>query len=502
MSLTRARKVLEYIVRDVYQHAYAEPAGTRPLENLLQRLGKDGRLPKRLAAYANGIHELGNVGAHGFGEGVTVQDVFHSLTQLVPIVEWYFQQRGPSPADSPPEGDAAPPVAPPARGEGLPSSRRPSRRRLMIAAVAAAVPVLLGVTVLLVFGARWAIPGTAPPRPDGAGPDPVAASNSPPGKPEPAAAPFDAEKAKQLQKAWADYLGVPVVRDVDLDGATMKLTLIPPGKFQQGSPDGEAGRYDNEGPQHPVAITRAFYLGVSPVTKGQFAVFVQAEHYATEAETNGQGGYGYNAVALRYVGPDPKYTWKNTGWDQTDEHPVVNVSWNDAQKFCAWLSRKDGKTWDLPTEAEWEYACRAGTASSFWSGDNGASLKGSANIADASLKMKLRAAALTSMFEPPVSWDDGYPFTSPVGSFAANPWELSDMHGNVWQWCADSAGKYSAGLVEDPKGGVGEARVLRGGSWYNGPRLCRSAYRNANDPGFCYGSYSFRVALRVPARNP
>ena len=112
MSLTRARKVLEYVVRDVYQRAYGEPAGTRPLENLLQRLVKDGHFPKRLAAYANAIRELGNVGTHGFGEGVTVQDVFQSLTQLVPIGEWYFLQISPTPA---PRGDRPRRRRPPSR---------------------------------------------------------------------------------------------------------------------------------------------------------------------------------------------------------------------------------------------------------------------------------------------------------------------------------------------------------------------------------------------------
>jgi hypothetical protein len=108
MSLTRARKVLEYMLREVYERRVGEPAGTRPLENLAQRLVRDGHLPKRLAAYANAIRELGNVGTHAFGEKVTPQDVFQSLTQLVPLVEWYFQQRGPAP----PAGAPAAPVSP------------------------------------------------------------------------------------------------------------------------------------------------------------------------------------------------------------------------------------------------------------------------------------------------------------------------------------------------------------------------------------------------------
>ncbi len=516
MSLTRARKVLEYIVRDVYQNAYEEPAGTRPLESLLQRLVKDGHFPKRLSAYANGIRELGNVGTHGFGEGVTVQDVFQSLTQLTPIVEWYFQQRRPSPT-APPITQPAPDTAPTQAGgrrRGALGSSGPRqgrlRRWLMIAAVGAAVPVLLGVVVLLLWGTGWLFPAPTSP-----------------GKTEPAraVAPFDAAKAKRLQKAWADYLGVPVVREADLGGGvTMKLTLIPPGTFRMGSPEGEEGRDKDEGPQHEVEITRPFYLGVGPATRGQFAAFVEDDHYQTEAETDGQGGWGYNAATQKYEGRDPKYTWRNTGWAQTDAHPVVNVTWNDARAFCAWLSRKEGKTYELPTEAEWEYACRAGTTTRFWCGGDDASLQGAADIGDASLLVKRPAAntgiddldkalnklsktldRLTEGAEPPasleaVSWDDGYPFTSPVGTFKPNPWGLYDMHGNVWQWCADGYGPYQEGSVKDPKGdGSGDKLVERGGSWANSPGKCRSAYRVHSDPGDRSVNDGFRVVLRVPA---
>ncbi len=158
-------------------------------------------------------------------------------------------------------------------------------------------------------------------------------------KPEPAraAAPFDAAKARQCQQAWADYLGVPVVREADLGGGVMmELKLIPPGTFQMGSPEEEDDRSADEGPQHPVEITRPFYLGVYPVTKRQFAAFVQAEQYETEPERDGQGGYGYNASTRKYESGS-KYSWKNTGWGQTDAYPVVNVTWHDAQRFCAWL---------------------------------------------------------------------------------------------------------------------------------------------------------------------
>ena len=319
-----------------------------------------------------------------------------------------------------------------------------------------------------------------------------------PAEPARAVAPFDAAKAIQFQQAWADYLGVPVVREADLGGGVkMELKLIPPGTFRMGSPEDENGRTADEGPQHPVEITRPFYLGTYPVTKGQFAAFVQAEQYETEPETDGQGGYGYNAATHRYKS-GPKYSWKNTGWDQTDAYPVVNVTWHDAQRFCAWLSKKEGQTYALPTEAEWEYACRAGTTTRFWCGDADASLKGNENVPDASLKAILDPACYGPglTFAP---WDDGYPFTSPVGAFKANPWGLYDMLGNVRQWCASRFGRYKNGYVKDPAGDEGgDGFAMRGGSFYGGLRYCRSAFRNTNAPAERHNHVGFRVAWRPP----
>ncbi len=126
-------------------------------------------------------------------------------------------------------------------------------------------------------------------------------------------------------------------------------------------------------------ITRAFYLGVYPVTKGQFAAFVKEAGYQTEAEKDGKGGHGVNLATAQWE-QKPEYTWRHPGFSQEDDHPVVEISWNDATAFCAWLSKKEGKTYELPTEAEWEYACRAGTTTRFWCGDTEASLQGNANI--------------------------------------------------------------------------------------------------------------------------
>jgi formylglycine-generating enzyme required for sulfatase activity len=281
---------------------------------------------------------------------------------------------------------------------------------------------------------------------------------------------------------------------------SIDMKLIKAGKFLMGSPKDEEGRNDNEGPQHEVEITKAFYMGVCPVTKGQFAAFVKDDGNQTDAQKDGKGGYGLNLATAKWE-QKAAYTWRNPGFQQGDDHPVVEVSWNDAAAFCAWLSKKEGKVYELPTEAEWEYACRAGTTTRFWCGDSDASLQGKVNIADASLKGKVDSEAAKNLAL--VSWDDGYAFTSPVGHFKANPWGLYDMGGNVWQWCADGHDKYQEGSIKDPKGkDSANGRVLRGGSWYYEPRLCRSAFRHVYDPAHRAGHIGFRVVLRVPARTP
>jgi formylglycine-generating enzyme required for sulfatase activity len=317
------------------------------------------------------------------------------------------------------------------------------------------------------------------------------------------------ETAKQRPHSVGDLPGSAALTSTALakeyvNSLKMKLVRIPAGRFTMGSPNDEDGREDDEGPRHDVEITQAFYMGAYPVTKGQFAAFAKDTGYKTEGEMDGKGRNGYDAAKKRFVGPDPKYTWRETGWAQTDDHPVVNVTWTDAREFCRWLSKKEGKTYELPTEAEWEYACRAGTTTRFWCGDKDESLKGNANIADASLQAKLDADAYKVTFQ---SWgDDGFAFTSPVGSFKPNPWGLYDMHGNVGQWCADRNGPYQQSPIKDPNREdynkdpqKGERRVVRGGAWSSLPSYCRSACRGA--PG--YGCETgFRVVLRPPARNP
>ena len=170
---------------------------------------------------------------------------------------------------------------------------------------------------------------------------------------------------------------------------------------------------------------------------------------------------------------------------------MVNVSWNDAVAFCKWLGKKEGKTYRLPTEAEWEYACRAGTTTRYYSGDDPETLVKVGNVADAAFKNKFPDWIGT------LKASDGYVFTAPVGQFKPNAFGLYDMHGNASQWCADwyGADYYGKSPVDDPKGpDAGRCRVLRGGTWNNGACFVRSAARYWLSPDDRHFITGFRVA--------
>jgi formylglycine-generating enzyme required for sulfatase activity len=321
--------------------------------------------------------------------------------------------------------------------------------------------------------------------------------------------------AQQTPHLQADIKGAPpVLLTVEEDGdgksfgnkdgkwfrnkVGMKMVRIRAGKFLMGSDKAEKGRHADEGPRHEVRITREFYMAAHPVMLRQFRRFVAAERYKTDAERDGKGGWGYNADTKKLEGRRPMYTWRNPGWEQTRRHPVVNVSFNDAVAYCTWLSKLEGKAYRLPTEAEWEYACRGGTSTRFYYGDDNNDLQGHANLADVSLRLKVPA------HKRGVDWDDGHPFTAPVGSFKANPWGLFDMHGNVWQWCRDCYDEefYKDRPEEDPECTKGERRVLRGGSWSTGARFCRAANRRSLVPTERGAAIGFRVVFAPAGGTP
>ena len=299
---------------------------------------------------------------------------------------------------------------------------------------------------------------------------------------------------------------LPTNPDLLTNSIGMKLKLIPAGEFLMGSNASRgdletagfvlSDTFDNsdEQPAHRVRITKPFYMGIHEVTYGQFAAFVTDTGYQTDAEKDGKGGYGYDAVGNGTQ--KPEYTWKDNGMSQTDSHPVVNVSWNDAVEFIKWLSKKEGKPYRLPTEAEWEYSCRAGSETHFSLGDGLASLKGFGNVLDTSYKGKYTNN--DDKVYQPFPFDDGFIYTSPVGRFRSNKYGLFDMHGNVWEWCSDWYGKdyYATSPATDPAGATtGSNRVGRGGSWSDSARDCRSAYRVNFVPSLRVSNLGFRLAL-------
>lgn len=275
------------------------------------------------------------------------------------------------------------------------------------------------------------------------------------------------------------------------NGIGLRLARIPAGEFVMGSPKTEKGRREDE-PQRTVRLTRDFFIGQFEVTRGQFRRFVEATNYKTDAERGIRGGYGVDEQTGKLSGPDKKYSWRFTGFPQTDEHPVVNVSWNDAVAFCRWLSEQEKLTYRLPTEAEWEYACRGGSTTAYCNGDDSEKLAEVGNIVDSLAKEKFSDRIA-------IAARDGFVFTAPVGSFKPNAFGLHDLHGNVWEWTADWFGPPPTTPQTDPLGpDKGQDKVIRGGDWYHDWSFARSAQRFPIHPSLCRRHAGFRVVRERP----
>ena len=281
------------------------------------------------------------------------------------------------------------------------------------------------------------------------------------------------------------------------------MVLIPPGEFLMGSTDeqveaalkvaeeikADQGVKDRiqkaERPQHRVVITKPLLMGATEVTIGQFKKF-SATGYQTEAE---KAEMAAKAAPPQTPAPGqpaskppaPIPTYLNPGYAVTDDSPAAYITWNDAVAFCQWLSEQEKTTYRLPTEAEWEYACRGGTTTQYSFGDD---------------------VALLEQY----GWysKNAGGKANPVGTKLPNAFGLHDMHGNLYEWCSDFYEEkwYEKSLLDDPNGPAsGSSRVLRGGYWSFTASYCRSAYRGSNTPSNRLYNYGFRCVrvLDAPA---
>ena len=293
-----------------------------------------------------------------------------------------------------------------------------------------------------------------------------------------------AATVRERYEAIEKVIGPAPEFTLNLGGAKMELVLVKAGEFDMGSNDGDG----NEKPVHKVKISQPYYIGKYDVTVAQFRAFADAMKFQTEAEKCNKGWTVKDGKWQEVTG----VTWRNPGFTQDDNHPVVVVTWNDAQDFCKWATKLTGRTVRLPTEAEWEYAARGPKGLKYPWGDKWEGIM--ANVADASLR---RAGFNMQWGE--IKEDDGYPFTSPGGAFKNASWcGAYDMAGNVWQWCQDYFNDkyYGESPAVDPQGpATGGDRVLRGGCWNNGPANCRSARRLRSNPGNRDANDGFRVVV-------
>jgi formylglycine-generating enzyme required for sulfatase activity len=257
----------------------------------------------------------------------------------------------------------------------------------------------------------------------------------------------------------------------------MKLVLIPAGKFKMGSPKTEKDRQGDE-QQHEVEITKAFYLGVHEVTQAQFKKVMgyHSSYFSKDGKEEPNGNFPYVKAYSPGAGKDAVKGLN------TDDFPAENVSYEMASAFVKKLSalpeeKKAGRVYRLPTEAEWEYACRAGTTTPFHTGN--------------------------SLSDKQANYNFNVSRTGKVGSYKPNAFGLYDMHGNVAEWCSDWYGKdyYAKSPRKDPSGpNKGNSRVVRGGDYANDDRSCRSARRRHEGEIFRYLNQGFRVALTVPSK--
>ena len=328
--------------------------------------------------------------------------------------------------------------------------RRAARRRRHWAALAVLVGVVgLAVGAWFAGDFRSLIPsaGSAPDGSSDAGDAAVSTSSEPP--------------APSLDGRFRDCPECP------------EMVVVTAGRFEMGCAGGDCAHAET--PAHGVRIPVDFALGRFEVTVGEFRQFAEAQGYRTEAERNPDVGCGTMEIADRNSwASTPGRSWRNLEYPVQDREPVTCVSWNDARAYAAWLGARTGAEYRLPSEAEWEYAVRAGTRTPYHFGDAPEQLCAYANGRD------LTPLPNGTAWRNPAQCDDGAVYPSAVGSYEPNPLGLHDMHGNVWEWVEDCwNGSYAGAPTDGGPWLVGDCavRVLRGGAWISPPRNLRAAYR-------------------------
>jgi formylglycine-generating enzyme required for sulfatase activity len=308
----------------------------------------------------------------------------------------------------------------------------------------------------------------------------------------------EAEKAQAMQKAWGEDLKTKIELT---DSLGVKLMLIPAGEFMMGSTDAQIAEAvaaakgvnlskmmierieTGERPQHKVIITKPYYMAATEVSVAQFRTFVEESKYVTEAEIDGYGNSIGKTTPDKANPNDKDKNWRNPGYYITEDSPVVQVTWNDASAFCRWLSTRENASYRLPTEAEWEFACRAGTTGSYCFGED-------FSLLDQFLRNGPAAAGRSH----------------PVGTRHPNAFGLHDMHGNVYEWCLDQylLKWYERSPEKDPAGyGINiTSRTARGGSYSGHPLLCRSASRTSFNLTQRNTNTGFRVLREYDGPSP
>ena len=280
----------------------------------------------------------------------------------------------------------------------------------------------------------------------------------------------------------------------------MEFVKISPGRFLMGSPESEQGRQPSE-KRHNVIVAKRFYLAETTVTVKLWRKFAKETGYKTEAEMADGSWKLVESKHWRWQKILPKYdwimaedcVWNNPGFVQDENHPVTCVFWNDVQHFVDWLNVDVEFSYRLPSESEWEYACRAGSTELYFFGQRISRAQG--NIHRPLMGAYRRYPCLSFLHKNKR--------TTPVKYHTANKWGLISMHGNVWEWCQDGSGEIAEipktykENIKDPLCSDGVNRVLRGGSWAYSKTFCRSANRRIELPDYRASGIGFRLALTV-----